>query len=431
MILKTIEILASLVDSVICFWFITTFLNADRKKRIWAIPVTCVYFILTLFGDKYLPGFSVIVSFVLLGVSLSFALLICEKHYVQAIIVCCLYKVVIILTSSLLFSVISALIQDFGTLMQGSGSVIRAVYVTLHKIIIFAVFSLILSLFKNTSITDILTGVVVFGISSVTIVGLGTVMVFLASDTTNDNSLIGSVLVISFVLVNVGVYVLVNRVRKLEKQKYELKLLNDRYELQQDKYTEAMGVWNNVRKIQHDIKHHLCVIKRQLDDGEIDDCKEYIGELIPGTEQMGKIIKSDNTVLDYLINSKLCALENTQVIISGVVGDLSDISDKDLVSIFGNIIDNAIDAISGLEEKRIELLFSRHDENRLIVCKNTIAHSVLETNRELKSTKPDRDSHGLGHVIVEEVVTRLGGMIDYSESGDMFSVQIILPMNPK
>lgn len=42
MILKTIEILASLVDSVICFWFITTFLNADRKKRIWAIPVTCV-----------------------------------------------------------------------------------------------------------------------------------------------------------------------------------------------------------------------------------------------------------------------------------------------------------------------------------------------------------------------------------------------------
>ena len=46
-------------------------------------------------------------------------------------------------------------------------------------------------------------------------------------------------------------------------------------------------------------------------------------------------MKSDNNVLDYLINSKLCTLENTQVIVSGVVGDLSGISDKDIVSIFG------------------------------------------------------------------------------------------------
>ena len=430
MILKTIEILASLVESLICFWFITTFLNAEKKKSIWAIPAILIYFGLTLVGDNFLPGFNVAVTVVLMAVSIIYALLICNRHYIKAIVACSIYKTIVILVGSTLFSVLSMIINNIDVLMQGANSSIRIVSIVINKVIIISLLAVIVAIFKRGSITDKITGVVVFFISLLTIYGMGSVMVILASDL-EKNSVGCLSLILVFILVNVAVYFLVNQVRKLEKQKYELKLLNDRYELQQDKYTESMGVWNNVRKIQHDIKHHLCVIKRQLDDGEIDDCKEYIGELIPGTEQMGKIIKSDNTVLDYLINSKLCALENTQVIISGVVGDLSDISDKDLVSIFGNIIDNAIDAISGLEEKRIELLFSRHDENRLIVCKNTIAHSVLEKNRELRSTKPDRDSHGLGHVIVEEVVTRLGGMIDYSESGDMFSVQIILPMNPK
>ena len=135
-----------------------------------------------------------------------------------------------------------------------------------------------------------------------------------------------------------------------------------------------------------------------------------------------------NIVLDYLINSKMCTLENTEVIISGAVGDLSDIPNRELVSIFGNIIDNAIEAISGLEEKRIELLFSRQGDNRIIICKNTIGESVLNQNGELISTKKDKNSHGLGHLIVEECVSRLDGMINYSESGNMFSVQIILPI---
>ena len=89
-------------------------------------------------------------------------------------------------------------------------------------------------------------------------------------------------------------------------------------------------------------------------------------------------MKSDNNILDYLINSKLCTLENTQVIVSGVVGDLSGISDKDIVSIFGNILDNAVEAIKNINkqnEKRIELLFNRHEDNMIVICKNTIEKS--------------------------------------------------------
>ena len=142
---------------------------------------------------------------------------------------------------------------------------------------------------------------------------------------------------------------------------------------------------------------------------------------------ISKLIRSDNTILDYLINSKLCALKNTRVVISGSIGDLSDIRDADLACLMGNILDNAIEAVAQVEEKRIELLFSKQNANRIIICKNTIKESVLENNRELRTTKRSGGSHGWGHQIVEKIVSDYHGMIDYFEEFGMFGVQIILP----
>ena len=94
-------------------------------------------------------------------------------------------------------------------------------------------------------------------------------------------------------------------------------------------------------------------------------------------------------------------------------------------------MDNAIEALSDVSEKRIELLFSVQNDNRVIICKNTIKESVLKNNKELKSTKASGDSHGWGHQIVAKIVADYHGMVDYFEEFGMFGVQIILPNNKK
>ena len=197
---------------------------------------------------------------------------------------------------------------------------------------------------------------------------------------------------------------------------------------EEERHKNAAAVWENVRKVQHDMKQHLTVMAGYLDRGKAEECREYVEDLIPQVGQMGKLIRSDNPTLDYLINSKLCALKDTKVIVSGGVGDLSDIRDADLACLIGNVLDNAVEAVEGLSEKRIELLFTRQNDNRIIICKNTVGQSVLATNPHLRSTKPKGDAHGLGHRIVERIVADYHGMIDYFEEFGMFGVQIILPM---
>lgn len=92
----------------------------------------------------------------------------------------------------------------------------------------------------------------------------------------------------------------------------------------------------------------------------------------------------------------------------------------------GNILDNAIKAVEQVEEKLIELLFSNQNLNRIIIC-NTVKESVLENNRELRTTKKPGDSLEWGHQIVEKIVSDYHGTIDYFEEFRLFGVQIILP----
>ena len=93
------------------------------------------------------------------------------------------------------------------------------------------------------------------------------------------------------------------------------------------------------------------------------------------------------------------------------------------------MLDNAIEAIADLPERRIELTFAQKDQNRVILCKNTVAAPVLVTNKDLKTTKASASDHGFGVAAMKKIVAKYGGLIDFFDSGDMFGVQIVLPKN--
>ena len=178
------------------------------------------------------------------------------------------------------------------------------------------------------------------------------------------------------------------------------------------------------------MKQHLTVIEGLIDSEEKEKCKKYVRELSLSNGFNTSLIYSENKVLDYLINAKLGNIKDTKIIISGSIGDLSDINDTDLVCLMGNILDNAIEAVDKIKrvsEKRIELLFLRQNSNRIIICKNTVDVSVLSANSELISTKSDKQSHGLGTKIIAKIVNDYGGMVDYFEEFDMFGIQVVLP----
>lgn len=425
------ELCTSLFDSVLYIYFILRYNGVSFRASKLTVPAILLLFGVTVLGDHLLPGFSTLISITLFLIATSFSLWISKKNKLRAIIASCIYEISFILLSSLLYMGMSMFLNDFDQLMQGSSGLGRYIYVLLHKIALFTTLHLVLRIFRAEDLKNIWNGVLAFVFSLTTMFGLWATMYMVA---TPDGDVFKTqilIIVLSFILVNVLLYILLHQIQRLEKAKYELKLLEEKMLFEETRYNDASAIWDNVRKVQHDMKQHLVVMAGFLEEEEPKKCQEYIDSLLPEVDQIGKLVRSNNAVLDYLINSKLCALKDTHIVISGSIGDLSDIRDVDLACLIGNILDNAIEALSDVSEKRIELLFSVQNDNRVIICKNTIKESVLENNKELKSTKASGDSHGWGHQIVAKIVADYHGMVDYFEEFGMFGVQIILPNNKK
>ena len=420
------EVAATLIDSVLAIWFVTKFCKLEN--RLWyQIGAVALLLCVTMFAEEYLAEFSVLGIFLLAAITLIYIAIVNYSLNFRHILATGIFWIALIALSSLLFIAITFIIGDSDNLVMGQNTLARYIYVSLHKVVLFTLLRIILSFVSIDGKVGRLNAWLTFLLSFFSILGLGSTMFITVSDSVNEFKFQVAMLATSFISMNIILYLMLAQIGRLQKREYEHKLLEEKTAFDGARHKETTAIWDNVRHIQHDMKQHFLVINAQLEAGKADESREYLAKLIPEIESMGRIIRSENKTIDYIINSKLSTLSDTQIVISGLIADFSDIEDRDLACLFGNILDNAIEAISELEEKRIEIIFSVENASRMIIFKNTIGKSVLKTNPDLRSTKNDSSSHGFGHKIVEKIVKDHRGMIDYFEEGDMFGVQIIFP----
>lgn len=429
MIYTVSEMISTLFDVVFLVWFVPAFNHSKfyYKKFTLVIPLgLCIF---QLIADAYFTSFdSLYVALFTVG-AIVYSFLLSNGNYLRALLSVSLFIIVTMLTGSLIYMIFSIYIKDLNSIDNHAGTDARIIFLLISRLVQFAIYKLLLQVFHSDSKLDLKNSVMIFMFSLMSAIGLGALM-GVVIDSTEANLYVSIlVTVVILVLSNAVVYFLIYQVQKLLKSKYELKLLQEKMDFERNRYEEAAVVWDNIRKVRHDIKNHFAVVSGHLKNENIKACEEYIEQIMPSVESMGNLIRSNNSVLDYLINSKLSGLEKTQIVISGVVSNFDDVEDTDLASIIGNILDNAVEAqekVAGT--KRIELLFRMKNDNRVIICKNTVSESVLKTNKELRSTKKNHDDHGLGHQIVETILKKYDGWVDYFETEDMFGVQIMLPM---
>ena len=102
--------------------------------------------------------------------------------------------------------------------------------------------------------------------------------------------------------------------------------------------------------------------------------------------------------------------------------------DSDIVSIIGNMCDNAIEYLSEIEqdERNINLTISVYKDYYYITCNNTITSSVLMNNPEMNTTKNDVTLHGKGIQILRDVAEKYNGQILLKEYAEEISVSVII-----
>ncbi len=137
-----------------------------------------------------------------------------------------------------------------------------------------------------------------------------------------------------------------------------------------------------------------------------------------------------NTVIDGLINYKLQCAANENITVNSEIAVPTDleVETTDIVTILGNLLDNAIRALRELHpDERSLSVKVVYSQGRLIIQMiNPYLTEVEYLNGELVSTQNDKHNHGFGIKNIETVVEKYDGYMEINHENSVFRVDILL-----
>lgn len=210
---------------------------------------------------------------------------------------------------------------------------------------------------------------------------------------------------------------------------YQYDHLRTEYQSRCDQQREMEALHENTRRLKHDMKNHIMVIASYLNNGEIEQAKEYLSVVLDNLNRVYSYIQTGNAVMNYVINSKLEYAQNCGIPFKAEIENLSfaQMGSVDFAAALSNVLDNAIEASMYASEKLIYVLIRKKRGYDTITVKNKIDKSVLSENPDLISTKPESDCHGCGIKQIKAIAEKYDGMVDIYEKEGMFCISMMIP----
>ena len=180
----------------------------------------------------------------------------------------------------------------------------------------------------------------------------------------------------------------------------------------------------------HDLKHQIAVLRAEPDADKRSAYLDGMEEEIRDYEAQNK---TGNSVLDTVLTGKslYCARHEVELTCIADGGRLEFMDVMDICTIFGNILDNAIEYELRIREKErrlIRLAVYVKRDFLVIQCQNFCPEEVEFRDGLPVSTKGDAAYHGYGIKSVRHTAAKYGGTVTLHNRGGWFEINIMVPL---
>ena len=180
---------------------------------------------------------------------------------------------------------------------------------------------------------------------------------------------------------------------------------------------------------QHDMRHHLTAISGFLSSGNVQQAQAYIKHVQADAEAITPKRFCENELVNLLCSSFSSKAEQMGVrltVNAKLPGNLS-ISDTECCSILSNGLENALYAVSSLEQplRWIELYCGIRANKFLIEIKNPYVGEILMRNGLPVS---NQKGHGYGCRSIHAITQRNHGLCAFEPENGIFTLRLILPV---
>lgn len=236
------------------------------------------------------------------------------------------------------------------------------------------------------------------------------------------------------IILTVLIYILYEfKKRKLLKE--NVSILAENMEVQRKYYEGIISHDENIKIIKHDIKNHIAVIKELLDKGEVEYINKYINKINLQLASNDEIRVTNNKIIDSIIVNKLniCKKNNIDVDLDIKLPEEISIDDFDLCVIYGNLIDNAIEACERITNKEIKKYINIKSKIKgdylFINIRNSHNSKIKTFGEKFITSKKDEGNHGIGISSVKKSLNKYSGDIKIDYTNNEFNISVILLIN--
>ena len=205
-------------------------------------------------------------------------------------------------------------------------------------------------------------------------------------------------------------------------------VLISKYELENTYYQNLKDSMDSFRALRHDFKNHLIILNGYAAQNDYEKLQAYLHKINNNMTDM-QVIQTPHDLTSAILNAKslLCRQKNISFHHNCKFSTIC-ISDFHLITILGNVLDNAITAAGKLEDGAISFTMEQTNSYLSIVCQNNHAEKIVEKNGRFLSTKENPGIfHGLGIKNIQDSVNALNGILDIQYDEFTFKVSILLP----
>lgn len=217
-----------------------------------------------------------------------------------------------------------------------------------------------------------------------------------------------------------------------EKQHNEAntKTIEEQYQQQVYALASMEELVTKLKSERHDFNNHLGVMFGLLESNDADKAKSYAAALVKTAEDYQSLVNIPYPTLRAILNYKLSTAreEGIDLRLEVALPPGLGLSEFDLAVIFGNLLDNAVEAnrLVDADSRYISLQISYKPDYLLIRAENPYDSFKGDSGKPQRTTKPDADNHGFGLKNIEYLIKKHSGFMSMSRDGGIFTAELAL-----
>ena len=180
----------------------------------------------------------------------------------------------------------------------------------------------------------------------------------------------------------------------------------------------------------HDLKHQVQAIRAVKDEKERET---YLEKIEKSVQIYSAIVRTGNEILDTILTEKSLICENSGIHISCVADGslLAFMNPVDLYTLFGNALDNAIEAVRKLESKEkrvIDIMLYERQSFLMLQIVNPMCGEVKFEDGLPLTTKAKNGYHGYGMKSMLHTIQKYEGHLTTEVKNGCFYFNVMLPL---